>query len=179
MWQSIGSCPFQVRPLPIAVLVLCYSEWHVTCLPFSHPFIFSCSFLLFLITSTRTVISVATEPSSFAISTSWCGYATDAMPTHWTSYFQGSCLPLSVSGSWSGSMCRAHIALQELQVIAMMLHRMASHLSGKVVTLHLVISTAKAYLCNQCGTVSPFLSRLACQILNLANKPSIGGWLSV
>ena len=42
----------------------------------------------------------------------WIG--TDAMPTHWAFYFQGSGLPLLVSGSWSGSMCRAHIALQGL-----------------------------------------------------------------
>ena len=53
-------------------------------------------------------------------------------------------------------MCRAHIALQELQAVAMMLHQMAFHLSGKVVALHLDNSTAKAYLCNQGGTVSPF-----------------------
>ena len=39
---------------------------------------------------------------------------TDAMPTHWAFYFQGSGLPLSVSGSWLSSLCRAHIALQEL-----------------------------------------------------------------
>ena len=63
--------------------------------------------------------------------------ATDATPTHWAFYFQGSGLPLSVSGSWSGSMCRAHIALQELQAVVMMLHRMAFLLSGKVVALHL------------------------------------------
>ena len=47
--------------------------------------------------------------------------AIDAMPTHWAFYFQGSDLPLSISGSWSGSMCRAHIALQELLAVAMML----------------------------------------------------------
>ena len=47
---------------------------------------------------------------------------------------------------------------------------MAFHLSGKVVALHLDNSTAKAYLCNQGGTVSPFLSRLACWILSLTNK---------
>ena len=41
--------------------------------------------------------------------------------------------------------------------IAMMLHRMVFHLSGKVVALHLDNSTAKAYLCNQGGTVFPFL----------------------
>ena len=99
--------------------------------------------------------------------------ATDATPTHWTFYFQESGLPLSVSGSWSDSMCRAHITLQELQAISMMLHRMAIHLSGKVVALHLDNSTAKAYLCNHSGTVSPFLFRLACQILSLTNKHGI------
>ena len=62
-------------------------------------------------------------------------------------------------------MSRAHIALQELHAVALMLHRMAFHLSSKVVALHLDNITAKAYLCNQGGTVSPFLSRLACQIL--------------
>ena len=86
--------------------------------------------------------------------------ATDATPTHWAFYFQESGLPLSVSGSWSVSMCRAHIALQELQAIAMMLHRMAFPLSGMVVALHLDNSTATTYLYNQGGTVSPFLSRL-------------------
>ena len=54
-----------------------------------------------------------------------------------------------------------------------MLHRMAFCPSGKVVALHLDNSTAKAYLCNQGGTVSPFLSRLACWILSLTNKHGI------
>ena len=99
--------------------------------------------------------------------------ATDAPPTHWAFYFQGSGLPLSVSGAWSGSLSRAHVALQELQAVAIMLHRMAFHLSGKVVALHLDNSTAKAYLCNHGGTVSPFLSRLACQILSLTDKHGI------
>ena len=99
--------------------------------------------------------------------------ATDAMTTHWVFYFQGSGLPLSVSGSWSGSICKAHIALQELQAITMMLHRMTFHLFGKVVALHLDNGTAKAYLCNQGGTVSPFLSSLACQILSLTDKHGI------
>ena len=51
-----------------------------------------------------------------------------------------------------------------------MLCRIAFHLSGKVVALCLEDSTAKAYLCNQGGTVSPFLSRLACQILSLTDR---------
>ena len=99
--------------------------------------------------------------------------ATDAMPTHWAFYFEGSGLPLLVSGSWSGSMCWAHIALQELQAIAMMLCKMAFCLSGKVVALHLDNSTAKAYQCNQDGTVSHFLSRLACWIMSLTDKHGI------
>ena len=70
-------------------------------------------------------------------------------------------------------MCRAHIAMQKLQAIAMMLHTMTFCLSGKVVALHLDNSTAKAYLCNQGGTVSPFLSRLACWILHLTDKHGI------
>ena len=99
--------------------------------------------------------------------------ATDATPSHWTVYFQGSGLPSSVSGAWSGSLSRAHIALQELQAVAIMLCRMAFCLSGKVVALHLDISTAKAYLCNQGGRVSPFLSTLAWQILSLTDKHGI------
>ena len=70
-------------------------------------------------------------------------------------------------------MARAHITLQEPQAVAVMLHRMAFCLSGKVVALHLDNSTAKVYLCNQDGTVSPFLSRLACWILSLTNKHGI------
>ena len=99
--------------------------------------------------------------------------ATEATPTHWAFYFQGPGLPLSVSDSWSGSLCWAHIALQELQAVAIMLCRMACCLSGKVVALHLDNSTAKAYLCNQGGTVSPFLSKLACWILSLTDKHGI------
>ena len=98
---------------------------------------------------------------------------TDATPTHWAFYFQGSGLPLSVSGAWSGFLSRAHIALQELQAVAILLGRMAICLSSKVVALHLDNSTAKAYLCNQDGRVSPFLSRLACQILSLTDKYGI------
>ena len=74
--------------------------------------------------------------------------APHAMPIIGFFYFQHSGLPSSVSASWSGSMRRAHIALQEIQAVAMMLHRMAFQLSGRVVALHLDTSTAKAYLCN-------------------------------
>ena len=55
----------------------------------------------------------------------------------------------------------------------MMLYRMSFHSYGKVVALHLDNSTANAYLCNEGGTVSPFLSRLACWILSLTDKHGI------
>ena len=78
-----------------------------------------------------------------------------------------------MSGLWSGSMCRVHIAFQELQGTTLMLHRLASQLSGKIVALQLDNSTAKAYLSNQGSIVLFFLSRLACHILILANKLGI------
>ena len=87
--------------------------------------------------------------------------ATDATLTHWAFYFQGSGLPLSVSGVWSGSLCRAHIVGWPSTSLV------------RWVALHLDNSTAKAHLCNQGGTVSPFLSRLACQILSLTDKHGI------
>ena len=58
-------------------------------------------------------------------------------------------------------MFKAHVALQELLAVVMMLGRMALQLLGKVVALPLDNYTAKAYFYNQGGTVSPFLSRLA------------------
>ena len=70
-------------------------------------------------------------------------------------------------------MCEAFFALQEIQVIAIMMHRIALWFSGKAVALHLNNCNAKAYLCNQSSTVSPFLSRLACLILSLTENHSI------
>ena len=70
-------------------------------------------------------------------------------------------------------LCTMCIALLEPQAIAMMLHRIVFHLSHQVVALYLDNSTAKAILCNQGGTVSPFLSRLVCRILHLTDKHSI------
>ena len=43
--------------------------------------------------------------------------ATDATPTQWAFYFQGSGLPLSVSGAWSGALSKAHIALQNFRLL--------------------------------------------------------------
>ena len=61
-------------------------------------------------------------------------------------------------------MCKSHVAFQEHQAVAMMLGRIAFQLSGKVVALYMDDGITKAYLGDQGGTVSPFLSRLACWI---------------
>ena len=58
-------------------------------------------------------------------------------------------------------MHNVHITLQELQPVALMLHRMAFQLCGKMVTLHVDNNTAKAYLCNQGSTASLFLLTLS------------------
>ena len=63
--------------------------------------------------------------------------------------------------------------MQKAHIVALMQHKVAFHLSIRVVALQLDSSTAKAYLCNQSGTASLFLSRLACNIFNLANKHGI------
>ena len=111
--------------------------------------LFSCiHFFLSMLCQLEQLSHLQQSPVPLQFSVPDVVIATDAMPTHWAFYFQGPGLPLSVSGSWSGSLCRAHIALQEFQTVAMMLHRMALCLSGKVVALHLDNITAKAYLCN-------------------------------
>ena len=136
----------------------CVMSFRVTCcLLISLQLIyFFCSIFLFSSASTRAVISFTTEPSFFTISTSWYGYCYRCHPSNWTFYFQGSGFPLSVIWSWSGSVCKAHIALQEFQGAAMMLHRMSFQKVGKMVALHLNKSTANTYLCNQSGVVSLF-----------------------
>ena len=73
---------------------------------------------------------------------------TYSMPHHWAFCFQGSWYPLSCCGTWSGSMCKLPIVLQEFQVVALMWQKMAFRLSDG----------------------SFFLSILGCYILNLAAK---------
>ena len=84
----------------------------------------------------------------------------DTSPSHLAFYFQGHVLFLSLSGTWSDSMYKDHIFLQELQAV-LMLCRMVFHLSGEGVALHLDYNTTKAYLWNQGHTVSFVFSRLA------------------
>ena len=67
----------------------------------------------------------------------------DVTPGHCAFHFQGSGLFLTFSGMWTDSIYNINIALQELQAVVLMLHRVAFHLSVKVVSLHLDNSTAK------------------------------------
>ena len=97
---------------------------------------------------------------------------TKATYHHCFFYFQGSGVPISCCATWSGSMCKVHIALKELQAVKIMSHKMVFQLSSNVIALPLDDGSAKTYLCNQ-GHASSFLSRLACHILFPANKHGI------
>ena len=80
---------------------------------------------------------------------------------------------ISCCDTWSSSVQKAHILLQELQAVALMLCKMAFWLSSQVVALHLDRSTTKAYLYSQGGTASLFLSWLVCYIFILADQQGI------
>ena len=96
------------------------------------------------------------------------------MPHHWPFYFQVLSMLYPVVSPGLVLCARCILHCQELQDVALMLHKMAFRLSGKmVVALHLDNNTAKAYLSYQGGTASLFLPRLACCILNLADKHGI------
>ena len=99
----------------------------------------------------------------------------------WQEWLSLLCLLLSLlvlhinscCGTWAHSLCIVHVALQELQAVILMLHKVAFLLSGKVVALLLNSNTAKACLFTQDVTVCLLLSRLVCSILNMANKHGI------
>ena len=56
-------------------------------------------------------------------------------------------------------MHKVHFALQELQAIALVLHKMDFWLSWKVIALQLDNTTTKVYFCNQ-GDTAFLFSRL-------------------
>ena len=60
------------------------------------------------------------------------------MPNYWFFSFQVFLwVPLSFGETWSDCMHRIHTALQEHQAVVLIVCRMAFHLSGKVIALHL------------------------------------------
>ena len=179
MLLSVRPCLFRYGqflcqwPLSTVVIVTCHSEWYVGCLSFSSSIIFFCTIFCFIFASTWVVILFRTEPSSFALSTSPCGYFY-RMPHPIIGPFIFRILDCHywLVDPGLGLCVRLILPCRNFRQLAMMLGRMAFWISGKVVTLHLDNCTAKAYLCKSSGTVSPFLSRLACWILNLTDKHS-------
>ena len=70
-------------------------------------------------------MSVATNPVPLQFPHADAVITSHTMPDWWAFYIQGSGLPLSFSGTWSDSIHKIHIALQELQTVMLMLHTMA------------------------------------------------------
>ena len=110
-----------------------HSKWHVESLSFSGSFILFFPIFPSSSASTLDTVSVAVESSSLVPSSWWCGYYYKCFTWSVGLLFSEFSLPLFFSATWSYSMHKIHIAIQELQVVALMLHRMDFCLSGKVV----------------------------------------------
>ena len=176
--QSIRLCPFWARHPFVPMGMHYIASYEVS---FRVPFWMFTILLLsyFFLPFSSSAVSAS---EAFFISAVWSPMwfllpdmviASDGMPHHWAFYFQGSEIAISCSGIWSGSMCKVHITLQELQAVAFMLHKMVIWHSSKVLALHLANKTATAYFCNQSGTAFLFLYRLAWHILNVGSKCGI------
>ena len=153
--------------------VSCHSEWHVECLPFWS--LFSCGFFYLYFQDLCQLFRLSQLPQSLVhlqLLLLDVVIIMDATPSHWTFYFQGYSYPLADTGQVC-QVCKVCIVLQELQLAVLILHGMDFCLSDKMIALHLNNSNAIAYWCNKGGTVSFFLSRLACHILNLDEKHGI------
>ena len=101
--------------------VPCHSEQHVECFPLSKSFI---SFYLSLPTQHQlqrlSQWQQIPVPCKFLFLV-WSSLSLLHPGTG--SYFQGSWFPWSCSGAWSSSVYKMHIALQELQAVALELHK--------------------------------------------------------
>ena len=140
----------------------CHSKWHVEWLPFctSHfvlfTFLFPLQHQLCRLSQLQKDLVLLQFPLPDVVITK--DFYTQSLGFS----FQHSGFHVSCSGTWSTFICKVHFALQDLQAVALMLHRMAFQVSGKVVAIHLNNNnTTKAHFCNYGGTASPFLSRLA------------------
>ena len=114
---------------------------------------------LFRSASTSENISIATEFNFLAVSSSWYGYHCGCYGQSFGLLFAGFWVYLSLSfnETWLCSISKLPVVLQGLQVDVIIWHRMIYHLSGKAVAMYFYNSTAKAYVCNQGGTVPFFL----------------------
>ena len=129
----------------------CVLSFKVTCYMFTNPpTIYFLIFIFpFLFTSTGTVISFTTEPSYFAnfLFLMWI-LLLIPHPLIGPLIFRDLVYLYQVVDAGQILCIGLILYCRSFRAIAMMLHRMAFHLSGKVVALHLDNSTAKAYLSN-------------------------------
>ena len=129
---------FLARPLFVQMdmhnfdIVLCVLELHVECL--SLPCLFLSFFSPFSPSSASVpeVASGATESSSLAISYSQYDYCCPCYMPSLGLYIQGFGVPVTCCGTWSGSLHKVHIALQNLKDVALMQCKMAFQLFNKV-----------------------------------------------
>ena len=146
------------------------------------------TFQIQLCMSSVDCLAVA-ESCSLTVPSSRWSYCHGCHPHSWNLLFSGFCI--TFVHEWPLVMLCVQASYCLTGASSLILHRMAFQLPGKVVALQLDNCTAKMYLCNQCGTVSVFLSRLACYILNLpsehgitlnssihSNPSQCGSWLS-
>ena len=142
-------------------------------LSFSGPFIFFCTIFHFSSASTWAVMSCTTEYISFSLSTSWCGYCYRCQ-SHWAFIFRVLYCPYQLVDPGQILYVRLVLPCKNFRQLPWCCVEWLCY--GYVVRWLPCIwknCTAKAYLWNQGGTISPFLSRLACQILSVTEKHSI------
>ena len=151
--QFVRSCPSWTRPNFVPMATPNFDDgvllFHVTCwmffilqLTYFLPFFFSDLALCQL--QRLSQLQLSPVPLHFPLPD--VATATDATPTFWPFFFQGSVLPLPMSGSWPRSMCWVHIAIQEFQAVALMLWRLAFQFSGRVVALQFNNSPANVFM---------------------------------
>ena len=117
------SCRLWARPVFVLVATRCFDMWNVYHSPANSfsSFYFSDSALCQL--QRLSQLHQGPVPLHFPLPD--VVIAIDATPTHWAFYLQDSGLSLSMSGSWSGCMCRLYITTQELQTVKLMFYRLA------------------------------------------------------
>ena len=96
--------------------------------------------------------------------------ATDAMSTHWAFYFQGYGLPFWILDPGPVLHVVLILPCRSFSLSPWCFIEWLSTFLVRWLPCILDNSTAKTYLCNQGGTVSPFLSRLAYWILSLTDN---------
>ena len=105
-----GKVNFAQWPLTTVEIVSCHSEQHVD-LSLSTHWFSSVHFSFSALNKLEQLSHLQQSPVPFQFPLPDVVIATDAMHIHWAFIFRVSGLPLSVSRSQSGSMCRAYIAL--------------------------------------------------------------------